>query len=140
MLIQTGCALLILYHIKLTFGVLVENTGVRQEAFSAPLGQVAFAAVVSQVCYWARVLRTPLPITCRHVFLGHLISFAGRLSFIFGTALFSFFFMRHVPAMQLLAFDIGFLGRVSLLISILFVLFCYSLELERLGAALQSPP
>ncbi|GGF67989.1 hypothetical protein GCM10007301_29630 [Azorhizobium oxalatiphilum] len=105
----------------------------------APLIQVGLAATVSQICYWTRVSSTPLPRSFRNVILGHLLSFAGRLSFIFGAALFSFYFLRHMPAMELERLDIGSALRGSFLIAILFVLFCYSLELERLGVALQMP-
>jgi hypothetical protein len=65
----------------------------------------------------------------------HLFLFASRVSFFFGGALFSVFFFRHVPELD--QFPSFIQGAVKLLevLLVLFSLFCYSLEIERLGRA-----
>jgi hypothetical protein len=140
LLVQTACAFVMLDHIRLTFGILIDNTGIRQTMPILPLVQIAAAVVIGQVCYWIRVLSVAPPFAYRNILLGHLFSFAGRLSFIFGGALFSFYFMRHLPAMETVTFDIDLILRLFSLFGILFALYCYSLELERVGLALQLPP
>lgn len=139
LLAQTLCALIILYYVQAIFRVLIENIGIRQAMPNTELAQVAAAAVIGQICYWTRLRGAPVPTGYRHLFLGHLFAFAGRINFIFGGALFSVYFLRHLPAIGLATLDIGFAFRAIGLIAVLFVLYCYALELERLGAALQAP-
>jgi hypothetical protein len=64
--------------------------------------------------------------------------FLGRLSFIFGSALFSVVVFRHLP-------DLGPEANVQLIVrrglifvTCLFALFCTSLEVERLGQAFEA--
>jgi hypothetical protein len=64
--------------------------------------------------------------------------FLGRLSFIFGGALFSVVFFRHLPALDGDADVFLMTGHGLLLGGALFALFCLSLELERLGHALEA--
>jgi hypothetical protein len=90
---------------------------------------------VMQVSFWVRLLRFPIPFRRSNVFLNHLFLFLGRLSFIFGSALFSVVVFRHVPE---LGRDADFLlvaRRGVLFVGCLFALFCTSLEVERLGQA-----
>jgi hypothetical protein len=91
--------------------------------------------LVMQVSFWVRLLRVPIPFRRSNVFLNHLFLFLGRLSFIFGSALFSVVVFRHVPE---LGRDTDFLllaRRGLVFIGCLFALFCTSLEVERLGQA-----
>jgi hypothetical protein len=62
----------------------------------------------------------------------------GRLSFIFGGALFSVAFFRHLPQLDQGADILVTTSRGMLLVGSLFALFCFSLELERLGRSLES--
>jgi hypothetical protein len=62
--------------------------------------------------------------------LGHLILFLSRLNFIFAAGVFSAVYLVRFNDL-----DISLLGSV-LLFAILFSIFCYTLELERLGRAL----
>jgi hypothetical protein len=89
-----------------------------------------------QFAYWYRYMHVAIPFRGPKLFLSHVFLFLGRLSFIFGSALFSIVLFRHLPE---LSFDVDiflFGRRAVVLIVSLFALFCFSLELERLGAAL----
>jgi hypothetical protein len=93
---------------------------------------------VMQVSFWVRLLRIPIPVRRSNLFLNHFFLFLGRLSFIFGSALFSVVVFRHVPE---LGRDTDFLlmaRRGFLFVGCLFALFCTSLEVERLGQAFES--
>jgi hypothetical protein len=64
--------------------------------------------------------------------------FLGRLSFIFGSALFSVVVFRHLPE---LGRDTDFLllaRRGTIFVGCLFAPFCISLEVERLGQAFEN--
>ena len=94
--------------------------------------------LVMQVSFWVRLLRIPIPFRRSNVFLNHLFLFFGRLSFIFGSALFSVVVFRHVPE---LGRDTDFLlmaRRGFLFVGCLFALFCTSLEVERLAQAFEN--
>ena len=89
----------------------------------------AVGVILIQVCYWLdqrwfatlRLSRNPL--------LGHLVLFLSRLNFIFAGAVFSAVYLTRFNELHL-----ELLG-VVLLSTVLFSIFCYSLELERLGPA-----
>jgi hypothetical protein len=93
---------------------------------------------VMQVAYWYRLQRIPIPFQGSNLILNHLLLFLGRLSFIFGGALFSVVFFRHLPELDQGADVLVMSGRGLLLGGALFALFCFTLELERLGQALGS--
>jgi hypothetical protein len=74
------------------------------------------------------------------VVLSHLFLFLGRLNFIFGSALFAVVVFRHVPELDP-GTDILLMARRGIVLVIsLCALFCFTLELERLGMALGEPP
>ncbi|WP_439496736.1 hypothetical protein [Bosea sp. (in: a-proteobacteria)] len=135
LLAQTICAAIILYHIQSAFRVLLDSIGRPNSASLSNVIQLACAALAGQACYWWRLRKVAVPNSYRNVFLGHLLAFASRIGFIFGGALFSLYFLRHVPALDLGYLDLSWRG--ALLIAILFALYCYLLELERLGNAFQ---
>ncbi|HXO70529.1 MAG TPA: hypothetical protein VN838_16315 [Bradyrhizobium sp.] len=90
---------------------------------------------VMQVSFWVRLLRIPIPFRHSNIFLNHFFLFLGRLSFIFGSALFSVVVFRHLPE---LGRDTDFVLMARhgfLFVGCLFALFCTSLEVERLGQA-----
>jgi DMSO/TMAO reductase YedYZ heme-binding membrane subunit len=92
---------------------------------------------VMQVAFWVRLLRIPIPFRRSNLFLNHFFLFLGRLSFIFGSALFSVVVFRHLPE---LGRDTDFLlmaRRGLIFVGCLFALFCTSLEVERLGQAFE---
>ena len=96
--------------------------------------------VIMQAAYWVRLQYVPIPFKGSSVLLNHLLLFLGRLSFIFGGALFAVVFFRHLPELGPSADPLLMARRGLLLAGMLFVLFCFALELERLGAALGSNP
>jgi hypothetical protein len=67
----------------------------------------------------------------------HLLLFLGRISFIFGGALFSVVFFGHLPLLDQGADILVMTRRGMLLAGSLFALFCFSLELERLGRSFE---
>ena len=85
-----------------------------------------------QVAYWYRLKCVAIPFRGPNAIVSHLFLFLGRLSFLFGGALFAVGFFRHLPALDADAL----LMRGLLLGGALFALFCLTLELERLGHAL----
>lgn len=91
--------------------------------------------LVIQISFWYRQLRVPIPFRRPNIFLNHLLLFLGRLSFIFGSALFSVVVFRHLPEFGR-EVDIPLVVmRGMILVGCLFALFCASLEVERLGQA-----
>jgi hypothetical protein len=85
---------------------------------------------IIQVCYWldqhwfATLQLRYFPL------LGHVILFLSRLNFIFAAAVFSGVYLVRFNQVQIS--PLGFVW----LSAVLFSIFCYSLELERLGRAL----
>ena len=74
-------------------------------------------------------LHPPMP-PSGHAIAGHLISFAGRLSFVAATSTFSLVFINHFGELNLPP------HRMASILVLLFSLFCWNLELERLAKAL----
>ena len=94
--------------------------------------------IAMQCSYWYRLLRIPIPYRGPNTFLSHAFLFLGRLSFIFGGALFSVVFFRHLPELGPDTDIFVSAVRSLLLAASLFTLFCVTLELERLGNALDT--
>jgi hypothetical protein len=88
------------------------------------------AVIIIQVCYWldqhwfATLRLRYIPV------LGNVILFLARLNFIFAGATFSAVYLVRFKEVKMS--PLGFL----LLLVVLFSMFCYTLELERLGGAL----
>ncbi|MGN6554554.1 MAG: hypothetical protein ACTHLW_12670 [Verrucomicrobiota bacterium] len=89
------------------------------------------AVVLIQVAYWLRVrLQPPLP-GGGHVVIGHMAAFFARLIFILASSTFAVMFFVRFDQLSLPP------HRVLLILSLLFSMFCWTLELERLAKALQ---
>jgi hypothetical protein len=88
-----------------------------------------------QVAYWYRLSRVPVPLQRESPVLNHLFFFLGRLSFVFGSALFSVVLFRHVPELGREADRLLITRRGLIFLASLFALFCASLEVERVGLA-----
>lgn len=140
LLLQTLCAAPLLYYIHAIFRIVTERPGELQSLPSAILAQVVAAIVLGQACYWTRLRHVPLPTGIHSPVLGHVLAFAGRLASIFGGALFSIYFLRQLPLLEGLSLGAGLLWRCGLVFAVLFAIYCYTLELERLGTAWQTPP
>jgi hypothetical protein len=120
-----------------SFNQLLDNPG--QQIPFIPYDDLTAIGIlfVMQVAYWYRLQRIPIPFGGPSQILSHLFLFFGRLSFIFGGALFSVVFFRHLPALDSDADILLMTGHGFLLGGVLFALFCLSSELERLGHALE---
>jgi hypothetical protein len=97
------------------------------------------AIAAAQAAYWYRLHRVAIPFSDPSVIGNHLFLLWGRLNFIFGGGLFSVVIFRHLPEMD---FEAGVwlaTARAPIFILALFTMFCFSLELERLGAAFAPP-
>ena len=88
------------------------------------------AVVLIQGAYWIRIRLQPLMPRNGHVVLGHLAGFIARLSFVFTSSTFAVVFLARFDQLSLTW------PRILLVIALLFSMFCYTLELERLGHAL----
>ncbi len=91
------------------------------------LAVVLFAVLLMQVPYWIATLKVfshaAIP---KSLIGGHLAFFVARLNFILASSLFVVIvFVRRA--------DIEFIWRALTLFAVLFAIFCFSLELERLG-------
>jgi hypothetical protein len=90
-----------------------------------------------QIAFWYRVRYIPIPFRRPNMFLNLMFLFLGRLSFIFGSALFSVAVFRHLPELGRGDDMVLAGGRGMILVGCLFALFCTSLEVERLGQAFE---
>jgi hypothetical protein len=118
-----------------SFRQLVLNPG--NQIPDSPLDDLATAVIllVMQGAHWYRQLCIPIPFHGSNIILHHLLLFMDRLSFIFGASAFSVIFFRHLPELGP-GVNITLLARRSVLTIVsLFALFCFTLELERLGNA-----
>lgn len=119
------------------FRQVVTNPGVHPlRSDYADLLMIGIFAVM-QAAFWFRMFHVPVPRRTPNKFLSHLFLFLSRLSFIFGSALFSVVVFRHLPEMgpdtnvPLTAL------RGLIFLACLFALFCTSLEVERLALAFE---
>jgi hypothetical protein len=91
--------------------------------------------LIMQTGFWIRVRSVPVPIRSANMFLSHAFLFLGRLSFIFGSALFAVVVFRHLPELRPETATALLAQRAVIFVACLFALFCSSLEVERLGQA-----
>ncbi len=92
---------------------------------------------VMQISFWYRLLYIAIPFRRPNMILNHVLLFLGRLSFIFGSALFSVVVFRHLPEMDRDTDMLLATRRGVVFVGCLFALFCSSLEVERLGQAFE---
>lgn len=95
-------------------------------------GWATAGIVLIQAGFWlAYYLRPPLP-ELKNALAGQIVSFVARLVFTLATAIFSFVFISKklgdIPAWRLL-----------LTLAVLFSLFLFMQELQRLGKSMQKP-
>jgi hypothetical protein len=114
-------------HQRLLMGNTAQQAGPRVFALGA------VAVVLIQSAYWIRLRCLPLLRFKRHLVLGHAIQFLGRLSFVFIGGMFSVVIFTRFEELE---FSIW---KALLLMAVLFSLFCYTLDLDRLGKAFSEP-
>src|SRR6202167_3597696 len=127
--VQVIGALVFIWKELPAFNQLLQNPG--EQLRYIPYDDLTTIGIllVMQVAYWYRLRRVPIPFQGPNLILGHLFLFLGRLSFIFGGALFSVVFFRHLPALDHDADALLMTGRGLQLGGALFTLFCLTLEL-----------
>jgi hypothetical protein len=136
--VQIAAAIVFIGNELPRFNQLLRNPGEQLPySFNEDL-TTAGILLVMQIAYWLRLKRTPIPFRGPNLMLSHLFLFLGRLSFIFGAALFSVVFFRHLPVLGNKADVLLMAMRGALLVGALFALFCLTLEVERLGHALEN--
>ena len=138
--LQTAAASCLLWMILPVFRRMVSRLGEPQELEPWRLAILVGSVVVLQACYWVRLRCVPISAPFRNILVGHLLLFSSRASFFFGGAFLSLVFFRHVPELGALP-PFGQAGAKGIaILAVLFSLFCYSLELERLGKAIEDAP
>jgi hypothetical protein len=93
-----------------------------------------------QIAFWLRLLHVSIPEQRPNALMCHVFLFLGRLSFIFGSALFSVVVFRHLPELDREIDVLLAVQRGIIFVACLFALFCSSLEVERLGHAFERKP
>jgi hypothetical protein len=133
--IQIAGALVFVWQQLPEFRQVVTSPGEQLPKDASSDLMMAAILLVMQAAFWVRLLRIPIPFRRPNVFLNHLFLFFGRLSFIFGSALFSVIVFRHLPELGRETDFLLMARRGFLFVGCLFALFCTSLEVERLGQA-----
>ena len=121
------------------FLAMLMNSGSQIELAVSEQLKMFVCVIGQQISYWANYCRMP-KVGGPHVVLGHVLRFGGRISFIFGGGLFSAVYFRHAPLLESLPPIGKTITGTGLILSFLFALFCYSVELDRLGAAMENAP
>ena len=123
-----GAVILLWYAVPHYQQVLADPGG--HEARPETLIWSLSAVALMQAGYWIRHrLRPPLP-QVRNAFVGYIILFVARMSYVLATSIFGFVFNTRKPEFQIPTF------RYVVTIAGLFALFCYTQELENLGKCL----
>jgi hypothetical protein len=135
MVVETAAAMFLFLTIFPIFRQVITRLGEPQDISSYQQSAVVCGALVLQACYWVRFRWVAIPTPFRNALLRHLFLFASRVSFFFGGALFSVLFFRHVPELDQSPSVVQGAVRALEVLLVLFSLFCYSLEIERLGRA-----
>jgi hypothetical protein len=90
------------------------------------------AVVLIQASYWVSTFKVfPALSVRRHVFAGHAVLFLARLNFVFVSSLFAVVVFSRPVDLEFVAW------RAATLLAVLFSMFCFTLELERLGKRLR---
>jgi hypothetical protein len=127
--VQTAGAVIVLVNGVPIYRQMVAGAG-RPEPHPGILWWAVAAVTLIQGAYWLRVrLNKALP-AGGYTFIGHIAQFVGRLSFIFASSTFTVVFLARFEELSMPP------QRVVMVLALLFSLFCYSLELERLARAL----
>lgn len=135
--IHTLAAVMLFLAIFPLFQQIVMESGTPQVLRTSTVITAMATTLVMQACYWTRYCRVPVQAPVHGAVLGHLVLFASRVSFFFSGAVFSAIFFRHVPQLDALPPAGQSLTKVLGVMALLFASFCYALELERLGRAIE---
>ena len=100
MVVETAAAMFLYLTIFPIFRQVITQLGEPQDISPYQQAAVACGALVLQACYWVRFRWVTIPAPFRNALVRHLFLFASRVSFFFGSALFSILFFRHVPELD----------------------------------------
>jgi hypothetical protein len=135
--IQISGAILFVWQQLPEFGQIAVNPGEQLPYDVVSDVTTVVVLAVMQISFWCRLLYIPIPFRRPNMILNHVFLFLGRLSFIFGSALFSIVVFRHLPELGRETDILLSARRGVILVGCLFALFCTSLEVERLGQAFE---
>lgn len=125
--LQVAGAVTILWHGVPIYRSLLEKTFVEHVDGSVVAWAIA-GIVLIQAAYWLSTFKVfPSLAVSPHVFAGHAIAFIARLNFVFVSGLFATLVYARGPEIEFVAW------RALMLAAVLFSMFCFSLELERLA-------
>ncbi|MEE7448746.1 hypothetical protein MRF4_13545 [Methylobacterium radiotolerans] len=137
LVLQTAAACCLVWIDLPIFLRIASNLGTPQRLEPWRLAIIAGSVAVLQCCYWTRLRHVPIHVPFQNILVGHLIIFASRVSFFFGGVFFSVIFFRHLPELDVLPPIGQASAKAFAILTVLFSLFCYALELERLGKAIE---
>jgi len=125
--IEVAGAVTILWHGVPIYRSLLEKTFIERVDGTVVGWAIAGVALI-QTPYWLSTFKVfPSLAVPSHIFAGHAVVFLSRLNFIFVSGLFASLVYARGP-------DIEFVPwRALILAAVLFSMFCFSLELERLA-------
>jgi cation transport ATPase len=130
MAIQTTGAVVILWNVLPIYRQIVADAS-KHAPQPETLVWSAVAVAMIQSAFWlGRRLHPRLP-QGRYLLTGQLVLFFARLCFVLATSTFSVVFVTRPHQLTLPPL------RVVMLLAVLFSIFCYTQELERLGRSLQ---
>jgi len=125
--IEAAGAITILWHGVPIYRSLLEDTFV-QQAHGSVVGWAIAGIVLIQAPYWLSIFKVfPSLVVPQHIFAGHVVSFLARLNFVFVSGLFAAVVFARGPDLEVVPW------RALVLAAVLFSMFCFSLELERLA-------
>jgi len=93
-----------------------------------------FAVAAIQISYWHTLRHVPPFEFSQRPFVAHVLLFVSRLSFVFASSLFALVAYRYSSMLSFNPLN------VSLLVGILFSVFCFSRHLEAIGVLLLKGP
>jgi hypothetical protein len=104
---------------------------VDQRADPSTFAWAAASVVAIQAAYWWSTSRVFPTLSIRPRLLpGHVVLFSARLNFVFATGLFATIVFVRIAEIEFSWW------RALVLLAVLFSMFCFTLELERLGQSL----
>jgi hypothetical protein len=128
--LEAAGAIVILWHGVPIYRSLLADTFI-QHADGTSITWAIVGILLIQVPYWISTLKVFRWLSVpRHIVASHVVTFLARLNFVFVSGLFAaVVFARGA--------DLAFVPwRAAILAAVLFSMFCFSLELERLAKRL----
>jgi hypothetical protein len=125
--IEVAGAVMILWHGVPIYRSLLEKTFI-EHVDGSVVSWAMVGIVLIHAPYWLSTFKVfPSLAVSPHIFAGHAIAFIARLNFVFVSGLFASLVYARGPEIEFVAW------RAIMLIAVLFSMFCFSLELERLA-------